>query len=149
MVKTLAYNVLACMLWLVVATAQAPGPCAGDDCEALQAQLSSAASGLDRSRNQFVSAVRQLIEAIAGAARGDVPARTVGAEELGRALARWDQALRTYRTILLDSAGSSAHAHLALAAAYLERGRGSEAAAQATMAGRLDPDRSESHVLRG
>jgi tetratricopeptide (TPR) repeat protein len=141
--------ILFSFLWPAATAAQAPDPCAGDGCEARHAQLSSAASHLEQTRNQFVSAVRQLIQIIARVDGDDTTSMVTGTEELARALARWDQSLRTYRTVLLDSAAPSADVHVALAAAYLERGKGAEALKHATSASRLDPARSDSYILQG
>ena len=150
--NALGYAILLCVLWSAAPAAQALDLCAGDDCEGRQAQLSSAASGLEQARNEFVAAVRQLIQTIArgdGGDGNDTPPLATGAGELARALTRWDQALRTYRTVLLDSAASSADAHVALAAAYLERGKGPDALKHATTASRLDPARADPHILQG
>jgi tetratricopeptide (TPR) repeat protein len=147
--NTLRCAILLCALWSAATAAQAPDRCAGDGCEGRQAQLSSAAVQLEQTRNQFVSVVRQLIQTIASG-DGDGTATLAGlAEELGPALARWDQSLRTYRTVLLDAAESSADAHVALAAAYLERGKGADALKHATAAARLDPARAEPYILEG
>jgi tetratricopeptide (TPR) repeat protein len=146
--NTLACAILLCVLWTASTAAQAPDRCSGDDCDALNAQLSSAASQLEQTRNQFVSAVRQLIQGVARVDGYDATTLAASAEELTRALARWDQSLRTYRTVLLDSAGSSADAHVALAAAYLERGKGADALKEATIASRLDPARSDPDILQ-
>src|SRR5207249_8602668 len=55
--------------WLAAATVtlgtpaaapQTTTPCVGDDCQNLHAQLAATAAGIDRSKTQFVSAVRRL-----------------------------------------------------------------------------------------
>jgi tetratricopeptide (TPR) repeat protein len=147
--NTLRCGILFWFLWSAAMAAQAPDLCAGDDCDGRRAQLSSAAAQLEQSKNQFVSAVRQLIQTIARVDGDDTATPSASAEDLARVLARWDQVLRTYRTVVLESAASSADAHVALAAAYLERGKATEALKHATTAGRLDLDRSDPYVLQG
>ena len=131
--------------------AQAPDLCAGDDCEARHAQLSSAAAQLEQYQEiNSCSAVRRLIQTIARRNGDDDTTPAVGAEELARALARWDQSLRTYRSVLLDATGSSADAHVALAAAYLERGKGPESLKYTRRPpAASNPDRSDSSILQG
>ena len=125
---------------------QAQEPCAGD-CG--QAQVVSAAAQLERDRNQFVAAVRQLIEAIPDASGGDRNAVAASVDQLARALAGWDKSIRTYRAVLLDVAERAADAHVALAGVYLERGNGREALKEAQAARALDPQRADAYILLG
>jgi tetratricopeptide (TPR) repeat protein len=125
---------------------QVQEPCAGD-CG--QAQVVSAAAQLERDRNQFVAAVRQLIEAIPDASGGDRNAVAASVDQLARALAGWDKSIRTYRAVLLDVAERAADAHVALAGVYLERGNGREALKEAQAARALDPQRADVYILLG
>ena len=125
---------------------QAQEPCAAD-CG--QAQVVSAASQLARDRNQFVAAVRQLVEAIPDASGGDGNAVLAGVDQLARALAGWDKSIRTYRAVLLEAAERASDAHVALAGVYLERGNGREALKEAQAARALDPQRSDVYILLG
>ena len=126
---------------------QAQEACAGDGCG--QAQIVAAASQLDRDRNQFVAAVRQLIEAIPDASGGDGNAVAAGVDQLARALAGWDKSIRTYRAVLLEAAERASDAHTALAGTYLERGNGREALKEAEAARALDPQRADVYILQG
>ena len=114
-----------------------------------QAQVVSAASQLDRDRNRFVAAVRQLIEAIPDASGGDANSLIAGVDQLARALAGWDKSIRTYRAILLEAAERASDAHVALAGVYLERGNGREALKEAQSARALDPQRADVYILLG
>ena len=125
---------------------QAQEPCAGD---CAQAQVVSAAAQLERDRNQFVAAVRQLIEAVPDASGGDRNAVAVSVDQLARALAGWDKSIRTYRAVLLDVAERASDAHVALAGVYLERGNGREALKEAQAARALDPQRADVYILLG
>jgi tetratricopeptide (TPR) repeat protein len=69
-------------------------------------------------------------------------------DEMSRALARWDDAIRTYRAVLRDTVGHVPDAHVALAAVYVERGKGRDALKEATAAGQLDPWRGDALVLQ-
>jgi tetratricopeptide (TPR) repeat protein len=120
--------------------------CAGD-CG--QAQVVAAASQLDRDRNQFVAAVRQLIEAIPDASGGDGNAVGAGVDQLARALAGWDRSIRTYRAVLVEAAERASDAHVALAGVYLERGNGREALKEAQAGRALDPQRADVYILLG
>jgi tetratricopeptide (TPR) repeat protein len=129
-----------------IAAGRAQEPC-GADCG--QAQVVAAASQLDRDRNQFVAAVRQLIEAVPDASGGDGNAVASAVDQLARALAGWDKSIRTYRAVLLEAADRAADAHVALAGVYLERGNGREALKEAQAARALDPQRADGYILQG
>ncbi len=128
--------------------AQAPEVCA-DNCGATQEHVAAAAARIDQDRNQFVAAVGQLIQAVPGRDVGGPSRVAASVDGMARALERWDQSLRTYRTVVLDAAGQSADARVALSGAYLERGRGQEALKEARVASALDPARPDAFILQG
>ena len=130
------------------AAPQTTTPCVGDDCQNLHAQLVAAAAGIDRSKTQFVSAVRRLMDSVAGAYGDEAPVIGSSIDDMARGLVAWDKAIQTYRTLLADGIGDSPEAHIALAAVYLERGKGREALKEAATAARLDPWRQDAELLQ-
>jgi tetratricopeptide (TPR) repeat protein len=139
----------ACAAGLSVLVTQAQGQCVGDDCSAIRDHIAVAAAEIGRDRDHFVAAVRELIRSLRVTYGVDAPAVMASVEDMAGSLGRWDRAIRTYRTLLLDAAGESADAHVALAAVYLERGNADIGLKEALAASAVDPARADAYVLQG
>jgi tetratricopeptide (TPR) repeat protein len=109
-------------------------------------QLSAAAALIRQRKNEFVGALRQFAESVAGS-YGDEGSRILSSlDVMGVALHDWDAAIGTYR-ILAIAAGDSADVHVALGSVYLERWRVQDALSEFAAAGRLDPKRADVQEL--
>ena len=122
---------------------QAQEPCAGDGCG--QAQVVAAASQLDHDKNQFVAAVRQLIEAIPDAS--GATGTPCGPRRPAARVGGWDKSIRTYRAVVLEAAERASDAASRWPAKF-ERGNGREALKEAQAAGPRSPAR-DVYVLPG
>jgi tetratricopeptide (TPR) repeat protein len=138
-----------CAAGLSVLVSQAQGPCVGDDCSAVREHITVAAAEIGRDRDRFVAALRELIRSLWGTYGVDAPAETASVQDMAENLGRWDRAIRTYRTLLLDAAGEGSDAHVALAAVYLERGNADMGLKEALAASAVDPARPDAYILQG
>ena len=138
--------VFACVLSSAVRTgAQSPATCTSADCLA-QNQIWAPAAQLHEVKNQFVAAIRQFTEAVAGTFGDEGPRLTSSLEATRRVLAEWDEAIRTYES-MMAARPPSAEVHVALGTVYLDRHRTDDALREFAAAGRLDARRADVHSL--
>jgi tetratricopeptide (TPR) repeat protein len=97
-------------------------------------------------KNQFVAAVSQLVEAIAGTYGDEGPRILSAIESLDRVRMQWDDAIRSYE-MMLAGVADNAEAHVALGSVYLDRHRVGDALREFAAAGRLDARRADVHSL--
>jgi tetratricopeptide (TPR) repeat protein len=137
--------VFACILSSAVRTrAQSPA-CASPDCPA-QNQIWVPAAQIHEIKNQFVAAIRQFTEAVAGTFGDEGPRLTSSLEATRRLLVQWDAAIRTYEN-MIAALPPSAEVHVALGTVYLDRHRTDDALKELAAAGRLDARRADVHSL--
>jgi tetratricopeptide (TPR) repeat protein len=122
-------------------------PCSTPEC-AQRDQLWVPAAQLHEIKNQFVAALRQFTEAVAGTYGDEGPRLSASIDAARRALAQWDAGLRAYETMTAGLA-ESAERHVALGTVYLDRDRGTDALRELDAAARLDPRRADVPRLRG
>jgi tetratricopeptide (TPR) repeat protein len=128
-----------------VAGAQSSAACNTPAC-AQQNQLWAPAAQIHEIKNQFVAAVRQFTEAVAGAYGDEGPRLSSSLDALSRTLSEWDAAIRTYETVIA-ARPDDAEARVALATVYLDRHRPDDALRQVTAAGRIDGRRPDVHTI--
>lgn len=97
-------------------------------------------------KNQFVAAVSEFAEALAGTYGDEGPRIVSSIESLDRVRIRWDDAIRVYEAMLARVA-ESAEVHVALGTVYLDRHRIDDALRELAAAGRLDGRRADVHRL--
>jgi tetratricopeptide (TPR) repeat protein len=134
------------------AAQSAPPACAGRECvtapdhATASDQLWAAATLIHQHKNEFVDALRQFAESVAGS-YGDEGSRILSSLDAMRgALLDWDAAIGTYR-MTAGAAGNSADLHVALGSVFLERSLVQDALAEFAAAGRLDPKRADVQEL--
>jgi len=138
--------VFACILSSAVRTgAQSPPSCTSADCLA-QNQIWVPAAQVHEIKNQFVAAIRQFTEAVAGTFGDEGPRLTSSLEATRQVLAQWDEAIRTYEG-MMTALPPSAEVHVALGTVYLDRHRTDDALKELAAAGRLDARRADVHNL--
>jgi tetratricopeptide (TPR) repeat protein len=96
-------------------------------------------------RQDFATALRQFVAALAGFG-GDGSAVRSSIESMDTALARWDEAIRTFETAPTPPA-RSAEMPLALGTVYMGRHRLNDALREFGEAVRLEPGRADGHTL--
>ncbi len=138
--------VFACIVSSAVLTdAQSPAACTSADCLA-QNQIWVPAAQIHEIKNQFVAAIRQFSEAVAGTFGDEGPRLMSSLEATRRVLAQWDQAIRAYES-MMAALPQSAEIHVALGTVYLDRHRTGDALKELAAAGRLDARRADVHSL--
>lgn len=131
------------------AVAQAPSPqCDTGDCAQASDDLARSAALIGQARADFVTSLRQLLEALPGTYGDEGTALRTAIAGMTQALGRWDRALREYQAPLEKVTGD-ADVHVALGTMQLERGRARQAADEFTVASRLAPGRGPVFVLLG
>jgi tetratricopeptide (TPR) repeat protein len=109
-------------------------------------QLWVPAAEIHEIKNQFVAAIRQLAEGLAGRL-GDEGRRLPSIiDTLDRVRAQWDESIRRYEAALTGTA-ETAEGHVALGTVYLDRHRIGDALREFAAAGRLDSRRADVHRL--
>jgi tetratricopeptide (TPR) repeat protein len=145
MVPLMVAALMPALLAAPVAAQSSPA-CGGRECAAAPDQLSAAAALIRQRKNEFVGALRQFAESVAGS-YGDEGSRILSSlDAMHGALLDWDAAIGTYR-IIASAAGDSADLHLALGSVYLERARVQDALSECAAAARLDPKRADVQEL--
>jgi tetratricopeptide (TPR) repeat protein len=127
-----------------------PGLFAGACAAALLAAVPAAA---EAQKDRFLQGVVELTDAVTAAdesTRGRVAAAV---ERMKGSLAEWDRAIRALEASLEAerrtwSPQRALHAHLSLAAAYLERGRFDDAVRELDAAAAAEPRHADLHVTR-
>jgi tetratricopeptide (TPR) repeat protein len=143
--RPIAALVVACILSSAGRTrAQSPA-CASPDCLA-QNQIWAPAAQIHEIKNQFVAAIRQFTEAVAGTFGDEGPRLASGLEATRRMLTQWDEAIRTYES-MMAGLPPSAEVHVALGTVYLDRHRTADALKELAAAGRLDARRPDVYTL--
>lgn len=105
-------------------------------------------------KQQFVTALIRLMEAIPGTYGDEGPSVAASIDAMETGLRRWDATLRNYEDAMsaqLESAPPSVASgmRVTLGAVLLERGRIEDALRQFAAAGTLDPKRPDAHLFRG
>ena len=113
---------------------------------AAQSEIWVPAGQIHAIKNQFVAAVSQLVEAIAGTYGDEGPRILSSIESLDRVRIQWDDAIRGYEAMLARVA-ENAEVHVALGTVYLDRHRVDDALQELTAAGRLDSRRADVYSL--
>src|SRR5437868_5887358 len=120
--------------------AQAATPCQGASCELTVEDAFGALTQISRQKQEFVSAVRQLIVALAGTFGDEGPRITATLQSMSTVLASWDRSILLFEQRV--RAGSRpAEVHLALGVVYLDRNRLDAAQREFAEAGRLNARR--------
>jgi tetratricopeptide (TPR) repeat protein len=125
--------------------AQSAAVCNTQECLVFN-QIWIPAGQLHELKNQFVAAVRQLVEASSSRYGDEGAAIAAGLRATEQSLARWDDGIRFYEGIMarLDD---SAEVHVGLGTVYLDRSRLDDALREFARASRMDPQRSDAHTL--
>jgi tetratricopeptide (TPR) repeat protein len=97
-------------------------------------------------KNQFVAAVSQLAERLAGTYGDEGRSISSAIESLDRVRLQWDDAIRVYERTL-SGVAENAEVHVALGTVYLDRHRIDDALREFAAAGRLDPRRADVYGL--
>jgi tetratricopeptide (TPR) repeat protein len=113
---------------------------------AAQSEIWVPASQIHAIKNQFVAAVSQLAEALAGTYGDEGRSLSAAIESLDRVRLQWDDAIRVYER-MLAGVTESAEVHVALGTVYLDRHRIDDALREFAAAGRLDPRRADVYSL--
>jgi tetratricopeptide (TPR) repeat protein len=129
------------------AAAQTTPACQTPECVSRD-QLWVPAARIHEIKNQFVAAIRQFTEAVAGTYGDEGPRLSTTLDAARRSLAQWDAAIRAYET-MVASLTAGAEVHVALGTVYLDRDRIDDALREFGAAGRLDPRRADVHSLSG
>ena len=123
------------------------GRCQDAACQRLLQNIGVAAQAVGHAKVAFVTALRHLVEGLAGTFGDEGPHIRTSLADMATALAEWDDALAKYRDAL--SVARGAEVHVALGTTYLDRGRLSEAVEQLRRAADLAPASGESALLLG
>ena len=102
------------------AAAQSPVACTASDCSDRD-RLWIPAGQIHDVKNQFVAAVRQFTEAVAGTFGDEGPKLSASLDAMRRTLAQWDAAIRAYEAMVaaLPGSNASAESKVALGTVYL------------------------------
>ncbi|HEV8394429.1 MAG TPA: tetratricopeptide repeat protein [Vicinamibacterales bacterium] len=116
--------------------------------------LCAPATAAAQAKDDFVRALIDLSQAVSGAAGQDGPALRSSLDAMATALAQWDAAVARVEAGFKGAIAAAAPAEAArmratLGAAYLERGRLTEALVHLDRAAALDPAFAPTHMLRG
>jgi tetratricopeptide (TPR) repeat protein len=123
------------------------GRCQEPACQRLLREIGAAAEATAGAKTAFVTALRQLVEGLAGTYGDEGPRIRASLADMATALAQWDEAIGKYRDAL--SAARGAEVHVALGTTYLDRGRLLDAVEQFRRAVDLAPAWGESSLLLG
>jgi tetratricopeptide (TPR) repeat protein len=130
---------------VVAGAAQTAQGCLARPCEPA-GNVWVAAAQIHQLKNEFVGAIRQFTEAVAGTF-GDEGSRVATSLDAMRvALDRWEEAIRAYQGAI-DAASEKAEVHLALGSVFLDRNRAGDALREFGSAGRLEPQRVDVYTL--
>jgi tetratricopeptide (TPR) repeat protein len=113
---------------------------------AAQNELWAPAAQIHAIKNQFVTAVSQLAEALAGTYGDEGRGISPAIESLDRVRMQWDEAIRGYE-MMLATVAENAEAHVALGTVYLDRHRIDDALREFAAAARLDARRADLYSL--
>ena len=113
---------------------------------AAQSEIWVPAGQIHAIKNQFVAAVSQLAEALAGTYGDEGRGISSAIGALDRMRIQWDDAIRVYERMLAGVA-DNAEVHVALGTVYLDRHRIDDALRELAAAGRLDPRRADVYTL--
>jgi tetratricopeptide (TPR) repeat protein len=137
-----AWTALACP---APVHAQATTACSTPECYVFN-QIWIPAGQLHELKNQFVTTVRQLVEALSSRYGDEGPQVTASLKAMEGALGRWDDGIRFYEGILAKLE-DSAELHVGLGTVYLDRSRLDDALREFAQASRLDPKRPDAQTL--
>jgi tetratricopeptide (TPR) repeat protein len=98
-------------------------------------------------KNQFVGALRQFTESVAGTFGDEGPRLTASVQALRASLGQWDAAIAAYER-LVSTLPDGAELHVAKGTVYLDRDRREDALREFAAAGRLDPRRADVFSLK-
>jgi tetratricopeptide (TPR) repeat protein len=113
---------------------------------AAQSEIWVPAGQIHTLKNQFVAAVSQLAEALAGTYGDEGRSISSAIGALDRMRMQWDDAIRVYER-MLGGVAENAEVHVALGTVYLDRHRITDALRELAAAGRLDPRRADVYTL--
>jgi tetratricopeptide (TPR) repeat protein len=105
--------------------------------------------GTPTPKDEFVTALRQFAEALAGNFGDEREKVWSSIESMDRALVRWDEAIQDYRATLPAAEARNADVHLALGITYLDRSLIEDALREFVAASRLDPRRVDIYTFLG